>query len=207
MVRLKICGITCLEDAFLAIDAGADAIGFIFVEKSPRYISPEVAKKIIYSIPPFVQTVGVFLDEEKSVVKEICDFCGLDMIQFHGDESPEFCKYFMPKSIKAIRVKDEKSIEKINSYRGCVKAVLLDTYKKEKAGGTGESFDWHLAIKAKEYGLPVILSGGIGPDNIKDALTMVKPFAVDVNSKLEIKPGKKSPELIKKLKEALNSFY
>ena len=204
MLRFKICGIVSLEDALLAIDAGAYAIGFIFVKKSPRYIHPESAKKIICSIPPFVQTVGVFLDEDPTTVKEICDFCGLDMIQFHGNESPEICRSFMPKSIKAIRVKDKQSIEKIAFYKGCVRAILLDTYKKEKAGGTGESFDWALAVEAKRFGLPIILSGGIGPDNIRDAVSIVKPFAVDVNSKVEIRPGKKSAELIKKLRDALN---
>ena len=203
MLRFKVCGITNLEDAMIAIDAGAYAIGFIFVKKSPRYIDPASAKRIISSIPPFVQTVGVFVDESPSKIKEICDMCGLDMIQFHGNEGPILCKEFMPRSIKAIRVKDRGSIERISDYVGCVRAVLLDTYKEGKEGGTGESFDWDLAVEAKKFGIPIILSGGIGVENIREAAITVKPFAVDINSKVEIKPGKKSYELIMRFKKEL----
>jgi len=203
MIRFKVCGITNLEDAMAAIDAGAYAIGFIFVEKSPRHIRPEDAKRIISSIPPFVQTVGVFVDESPSKIKEICEICGLDMIQFHGNEGPILCKEFMPKSIKAIRVKDKNSIERISDYIGCVRAILLDTYKKEKEGGTGESFDWNLAVEAKKFGIPIILSGGIGAENVREAILTVRPFAVDVNSKVEVRPGKKSYNLIRRFKEQL----
>jgi len=203
MIRFKICGITNLEDALLAIRAGAYAIGFIFVKHSPRYIEPKDAKEIISLIPPFIQTVGVFVDEDELKIKEIAEFCGLDMIQFHGGEDPDFCKKFMPKSIKAIRVKDRKSVELIKSYKGCVRAILLDTYKKEKAGGTGETFDWNLALEAKRFGIPIILSGGIGPENVKEAVSLVKPYALDINSKVETNPGKKSAILIERFKEEL----
>ena len=206
MVRLKICGITNYKDAMLAFEAGANAIGFIFA-KSPRRISPKKAKEIISSIPPFVQTVGVFVNEDPAVIEEIISFCALDLVQFHGDEAPDICKRFMPKSIKAIRVKDHLDIDRIQRYVGSVRAVLLDTYKKDSPGGTGEVFDWTLAVEAKKIGIPIILSGGIGPENIKDAILSVGPFAVDVNSKVEIRPGKKSPSLIKKLVRELSSIY
>ncbi len=205
MIRFKICGITNYNDAMLAIQVGAYAIGFIFVKKSPRYIVPEKAKKIISLLPPFIQTVGVFVNEDIQKIKEIVEFCGLDLIQFHGDESPNICKKFMPKSVKAIRVKDESSLYKIERYKSCVRAILLDTYKKGYAGGTGEVFNWNLAIKAKDYGIPIILSGGIGPENIKEALVRIKPFAIDINSKIEIRPGQKSPILIHKFIKELNS--
>lgn len=206
MFRFKVCGITNLEDAMLAINSGAYAIGFIFTEKSPRKIAPEKVKEIILSIPPFVQTVGVFVDEDPKIVKEIIRSCGLDLVQFHGNESPEMCKNFMPRSIKAIRMKDELNVAIIQNYKGCVRAILLDTYKKDMAGGTGEIFDWNLAIKSKEFGIPIILSGGIGPANVKEAVYAVKPFAVDVNSRIEDSPGKKSPLLMKKLVKELNSI-
>jgi len=206
MFRFKICGITSYEDAMLAINAGAYAIGFIFAEKSPRKISPEKAKDIISSIPPFVQTVGVFVNEDSERVKEIIGFCGLDLVQFHGNESPEICKRFMPRSIKAIRIKDRSSLEIIQKYKGCVKAILLDTYRKGKAGGTGEIFDWDLAIESKKFDIPIILSGGIGPENIRDAISIVRPFAIDVNSKVEISPGKKSALLIERLARELHNI-
>jgi len=203
MVRFKICGITNLDDALASINAGAYALGFIFVKSSPRYISPENAKEIICSIPPFIQTVGVFMNEDASRIEEVVKFCGLDMIQLHGDEDPAFCRRFMPRSIKAIRVKDKESISLIKSYKGCVRAILLDTYKKEKAGGTGESFDWDLALEAKQFGIPIILSGGIGPENVRQAVSLVKPYALDINSKVETHPGKKSAILIERFKEEL----
>ncbi len=203
MFRFKVCGITNYKDAMLAIKAGAYAIGFIFAEKSPRRIGPEKARDIIAFIPPFVQTVGVFVNKDPVRVEEIMKFCGLDLVQFHGDESPEICKRFMPRSIKAIRIKDKASLNIIQKYRGCVRAILLDTYKKEKAGGTGEVFDWSIAVEAKRFDIPIILSGGIGPENIKEAISIVRPFAIDVNSKVEISPGKKSPLLIQRLAQEL----
>ena len=199
MIRFKICGITNHEDAMLAIEADASAIGFIFAKKSPRYITPEKAKEIISSIPPFVQTVGVFVNEDPSKVEEIQRSCGIDLIQFHGGESPEICKRFMPRSIKAIRIKDRSSLKAIQKYKGCVKAILLDTYKEDREGGTGETFDWDLAVQSKEFGIPIILSGGIGPENVKDAISIVRQYAIDVNSKIEVRPGKKSPLLVERL--------
>ena len=210
MIRLKICGITNYEDAIAAVKLGAHALGFIFAE-SPRKISPEKAKDIISLLPPFVQTVGVFVNEDPKRIEEIIEFCGLNFVQLHGDETPDICKIFMPRSIKAIRVKDSSSIKGIEKYKGNVQALLLDTYQKERAGGTGRVFDWSIAVEAKKIGIPIILSGGLGPHNIREAVSIVKPFAVDVNSGVESEPGKKSfyllQELMKRIDELLSNFY
>ena len=197
--RVKICGITRLEDALLAVSLGAHALGFIFFKKSPRYVSPEVARNIIQSLPPFVQTVGVFVNEKAEVIRKTAQFCGLNLIQLHGNESPDFCVELGLPCIKAFRIKDEKSLKSLPSYKGKVKAWLLDTYKKDLPGGTGETFNWDLALRAKTYGVPVILAGGLGPDNIEAAIKTVQPYAVDVNSGIEVSPGVKDKELIERL--------
>jgi len=197
--RVKICGITRLEDALLAVSLGAHALGFIFFKKSPRYISPETAKDIIQFLPPFVQTVGVFVNEKAEVIRKTAQFCGLNLIQLHGNESPDFCVELGLPCIKAFRIKDEESLKSLPSYKGKVKAWLLDTYKKDLPGGTGETFNWDLAIRAKTYGVPVILAGGLGPDNIEAAIKTVQPYAVDVNSGIEVSPGVKDKELIERL--------
>ncbi|MBN2062446.1 MAG: phosphoribosylanthranilate isomerase [Deltaproteobacteria bacterium] len=198
MVRVKICGITNYDDASMAVGCGADALGFIFAA-SPRRISPEKARDIIRNLPPFVSSVGVFVNEDYKTIQRITDFCCLDNIQLHGDEPPELCGKFLPGCIKAFRVKDDSSIESIKPYKGKCRAILLDTYSKDKEGGTGISFDWELALKAKKFDIPIILSGGLGPDNIETAISLVEPYAVDVNSGIEKSPGKKDPELMKKL--------
>jgi phosphoribosylanthranilate isomerase len=205
MTRVKICGITNLEDALLAVGLGADALGFIFAE-SPRQITPIMAKAIIRNLPPLVQTVGVFVNEEPARIKEIKSLCGLDLIQLHGDELPEICQDLMPHSIKAFRVQDETDINNINRYQGTIRAILLDSFQQGKAGGTGRTFDWSLAVKAKETGFPVILAGGLGPENIQEAITTVQPYAVDVNSGIEEQPGKKDPVLMKQLMEKLRKI-
>lgn len=200
MIRVKICGITNLEDALLVTEMGADALGFIFAE-SPRQITPAKAKAIIRILPPLVKTIGVFVNEEPAKIKEIKSVCGLDLIQLHGEESPKICRDLMPHAIKAFRIQNEWDIEKIKRYQGVVRAILLDTFLKGKAGGTGQTFDWPLAVKAKETGLPIILSGGLGPENIQEAIKAVDPYAVDINSGIEKRPGKKDPVLMKNLME------
>jgi phosphoribosylanthranilate isomerase len=151
-----------------------------------------------------VKTVGVFVNEEPARIKEIKSFCGLDLIQLHGEESPEICQDLMPHAIKAFRLQNETDINNINRYRGAVRAMLLDTFQPGKAGGTGRTFDWSLALKAQEIGIPVILAGGLGPENIQEAITFVKPYAVDINSGIEERPGKKDPGLMKQLMEKIN---
>ena len=205
MTKIKICGITNLEDAWLAAELGADALGFIFAE-TPRRITPAKAKTIIHSLPPLVKTVGVFVNEDPSRIKKIKSECGLDLIQLHGDESPEMCRDLMPYSIKAFRIQNETSIKNIKRYQGFVRAILLDTYQKGKAGGTGRTFDWSLGLKAKEAGIPIILSGGLGPENIQEAIRSVDPYAVDINSGIEKRPGKKDPVLMKQLMEKIKDL-
>ena len=195
-VKVKICGITNLEDATTAVELGADALGFIFAP-SPRQIAPQKARAIIRAVRPFVKTVGVFVDEAPARIREIMQHCDLDWIQLHGDESPAFCDELMPHAIKALRIKDKSSLQAGLAYHGKVRALLLDTYSKEKAGGTGKTFDWELAIKIKNQGTPIILSGGLTPSNIAAAIHVVRPYAVDVNSGIESYPGKKNPVLMK----------
>ncbi len=195
-VKVKICGITNLEDALTAVELGADALGFIFAS-SPRQIAPQTAREIIRAVAPFVKTVGVFVNEAPATIREVMQHCGLDLAQLHGDESPAFCDEMMPYTIKALSIKDESSLQKGQAYHGKVRSLLLDTYSKERAGGTGKTFDWELAIKIKKQGTPIILSGGIGPSNIVAAIHAVRPYAVDVNSGVEERPGKKSHILMK----------
>jgi phosphoribosylanthranilate isomerase len=202
-VPVKICGITAYEDASIAVGLGASALGFIFA-RSPRRIEPQKARDIISAIPPFVKTVGVFINEGLAAIRELKHYCGFDLVQLHGDESPDFCHALMPYTIKALRIKDESSLHPIQAYHGKVRALLLDTYSKDKAGGTGKTFDWQLALKIKKLGIPIILSGGLGPSNIVGAINTVRPDAVDVNSGVEERPGKKSPILIKDLMEKVS---
>ena len=197
-VEVKICGITNYEDASMAVKLGAGALGFIFAH-SPRQISPHKARNIISALPPFVTTVGVFVDEDPVRINEVIHDCGLDRVQLHGHESPDLCQELMPYTIKALRIKDEASLRTSQAYRGKARALLLDTYSNDKAGGTGKTFDWQLAVKVKKLGIPVILAGGLGPSNIDDAIRTVRPYAVDVNSGVEVRPGKKSHLLMKDL--------
>jgi phosphoribosylanthranilate isomerase len=205
-VKVKICGITNYEDAAIAVDLGATALGFIFAA-SPRQITTQKARDIIHAIPPFVKTVGVFVNESPAAIKEIVHHCGLDLVQLHGDESPGLCHELMPYTIKALRIEDASSIQSSLAYQGKVRTLLLDTYAKDKAGGTGSTFDWRLAIKIKELGIPIILAGGLGPSNIDSAIRTVNPYAVDVNSGVEECPGKKSPMLMKDLMKKVRRIY
>jgi phosphoribosylanthranilate isomerase len=192
MVKIKICGITNLEDALLAAELGADALGFIFFAKSPRHVAPETARSIIAQLPPFVAAVGVFVDEAAAVVQELAANVGLDWVQLHGQESPEYCLSLGHKVIKGFRIQDEDSLRLLADYQGAAQALLLDTYKKGQVGGTGEIFDWHLARKAKKYGR-IILAGGLTSDNVAQAIATAGPAAVDAASGTEAVPGKKDP--------------
>ncbi len=204
-MKVKICGITNPEDAAQAAAVGVDALGFIFA-KSPRRITPEKARTIIRALPSFVMSVGVFVNEDPTRIQDIIDFCGLDRIQLHGDEPADVAGRFMPRTIKAFQLRDERSLEKIKPYCGSVRALLFDTYAKEKRGGTGETFDWDLAVKGKAWGMPVILSGGLGPSNIEAAVSFVSPWAVDVNSGIEERPGKKDHGLMRQLMDKIKRY-
>lgn len=195
MIKIKVCGITNLEDALAAHSCGSDAIGFIFA-KSPRRMTKEMARRIAFHLPPFIQLVGVFVDEERETVKEIARYCRLNILQFHGNETPEYCMSFNRRVIKAVHIKDLSDIERMTPYQGIASSFLLDTYHPKYAGGTGQSFDWSIARRAREIG-PVILAGGLNPDNVQEAIRSVQPYAVDVGSGVEASPGKKDHQKIR----------
>lgn len=202
-VEVKICGITTLEDATAALGYGADMLGFIFYSKSTRYITPIAAREIISALPTTIATVGVFVDASPKEVNQAVRISGIDTVQLHGTESPEECaKIRNAKVIKAFRISKREDILGICNYN--VDAILLDTYVKGTHGGTGETFDWTLAIEAKKYG-PLILSGGLTPENISEAIATVRPYAVDVSSGVESSPGVKIHELIKQFIERAKS--
>jgi phosphoribosylanthranilate isomerase len=205
MLRVKICGITNREDALLAADLGAHALGFIFYAKSPRSVRPEAAREIIRALPPFVLTVGVFVDEEAQTVREIARFAGLDWLQLHGSESPEYCRSLGRRVIKGFRIRDEGSLSLLPPYREAVQAFLLDTYRPGTLGGTGETFDWSLARKAGELG-PVILAGGLTAANAAQAIAQARPQALDVASGVEAAPGKKDPAKLRAFFAAVKEF-
>lgn len=203
LIKVKICGITSLEDALAAIDAGADALGFVFSPDSPRHVFPEQAASIIRHLPPFVQTVGLFVNEPPETVNAIADQCGLDLVQLHGEETPGYCDNIKRRVIKAFRVKDITSLEPIQDYR--VSACLLDAWSPAAHGGTGRTFNWEFAACAAQTGR-IILAGGLTPDNVAEAIRRVRPYGVDVSSGVESSPGRKDPdkvrEFIRKAKEA-----
>lgn len=203
MVRVKICGITSLEDALQAVQAGADALGFVFYGQSPRNLAPERAASIISELPPFVQAVGLFVNADAGFVNDTADRCRLDLVQLHGDEAPEYCEQIRRRVIKAFRVRDSSSLAPVRDYR--VAGILLDAYYPGAYGGTGLSFNWELAGSAKDFG-PVILAGGLAPDNVREAVERVAPYAVDVSSGVESSPGKKDPDLVRKFIQMAKGF-
>jgi len=198
MVRIKICGITNKHDASLAVSLGAHALGFIFAP-SPRRVNPEKMRDIIRALPPFIQTVGVFVNEDPAIMKSVIDFCGIDLVQLHGDEGPEICAMFSPRAIKAVRLKGRSSLELLEPYRGKARAVLVDTYVEGLRGGTGRTCDWEAAVEGKKMGLPIILSGGLTPSNLERAVSSVRPYGVDINSGVEERPGKKCSKRLKRI--------
>ncbi|SVE14531.1 uncharacterized protein METZ01_LOCUS467385, partial [marine metagenome] len=179
MSSIKICGITLMEDAIAAADCGASAIGFIFYSKSPRYISPEKAKEIVMKVGSRVSFVGVFVDKPLDYVHAISDTVGLDFIQLHGNEPPEYCDLIKLPVLKAFRVNENFDSDVINQYK--VHAFLFDTYRKGVAGGTGKVFNWRL-ISDLETNTPIIISGGLNIDNIIDSIKAVSPNSIDINS-------------------------
>ena len=203
-MEIKICGITNLEDAANACAFGADALGFIFYKKSPRYITPETAKNIIKNLPHAFIRVGVFVNHEIKAVRDIYKFCGLDLIQLHGDESPEYCRQF-PVSvlIKALSPRSEDDLSIAKNYP--VKAILIDARDPGLYGGTGRKSNWEMAVKVKETH-PLVLSGGLNPDNILEAIETVLPNAVDVNSGVEASPQKKDSEKMKNIIEMVHAI-
>ena len=194
-VKVKICGITNLDDALAAVDFGADALGFVFFEGSPRYIPHDKADAIIKKIPSFATTIGVFVNEKAEQIEKIVGLTGIDVVQLHGDEPPEMCD--IPRRvIKAIRVKSLEDLDPLKYYKDRVSAFLLDTFTPEILGGTGQIFNWDIAVEAKRFGR-IILAGGLTPDNIAEAVRRVRPYGVDVSSGVESEKGKKDHEKMK----------
>ncbi|HSG30371.1 MAG TPA: phosphoribosylanthranilate isomerase [Thermodesulfobacteriota bacterium] len=203
MTKVKICGITNYKDASKSLDYGADALGFIFYKKSKRYIEPSEALNIIKQLPPFVTKVGVFVNSSYTNITKISKTLSINAIQLHGDETPAFCKRFLPVVIKALRIKDHQDLEKVDSFG--TQAILFDTYSSADYGGTGRVFDWNILRKLKTD-KKIILSGGLNPQNVGMAVKTVKPYAVDVSSGVEksagIKDHKKIKEFIEVVKNA-----
>ena len=195
MTKVKICGITSLEDALMAVEAGADALGFVFFDKSPRFIEPGRAARIIAELPPFVQVVGLFVNASLDFVNLTADSCRLDIVQLHGDESPSYCQAVRRRVMKVFRVRGMESLAPMADYQ--VAAFLLDAYSPNAYGGTGASFDWDCALSAKGHG-PIILAGGLDPDNVASAVARVVPYGVDVSSGVESSPGRKDAEKVRR---------
>ena len=194
-VRVKICGITNLEDALAAIEAGADALGFVFCGSSARCLTALAAARIAQALPPFVAKVGLFVDSPQELITSVIDQCGLDTVQLHGTEPPEFCRRFRVKVIKAFRIQNESSLKELSDYQP--DAWLLDSYVPGKLGGTGDRFNWDLACRASQVCPRLILAGGLNPGNVADAVRQVHPYAVDVSSGVELKPGIKDHQKLR----------
>ncbi len=193
MVKVKICGITRSDDAIFACDYGADALGFVFYNKSPRYITPERAGSIIKKLPPSIEKVGVFVNESPDRINNIIENTGLTTVQLHGEELPEFMKAIKAPVIRAVRIRDKDDIKIMVQYS--VTAFLLDSFT-QNYGGSGRRFDWDIAIEAKKFGR-IILSGGLTPENVAEAIRIVQPWGVDVSSGVELKPGVKDREKVR----------
>ena len=194
-VKVKICGITSVADALAAADAGADMIGLMFYDKSPRHVSLAAAAEIARALPPFVVKVGVFINPDEELVLRAIAECGVTLLQFHGEETPGFCTQFGAMSMKAFRVRDAESLKPLPDYQ--TDAWLLDAFSPEARGGTGEKFSWDLAVEAKQLGRPIFLAGGLTPDNVAEAVRRVQPFGVDVSSGVESAPGQKDHAKVK----------
>jgi phosphoribosylanthranilate isomerase len=201
--KVKICGITNAEDAFVAVAAGADALGFVFYRKSPRFIEPALARQIVMSLPPLVIPVGVFVDEEQQVVRNLMDDCGLTMAQLHGNESAIYCKELGRTVLKALRVKDRSTFLSLAEYRGRagVRGFVLDAFSDQAYGGTGQVIDWQLAAEVAKAA-SILLAGGLTPENVEKAIHAVRPYGVDVSSGVEREPGKKDHEKVRSFIQA-----
>ena len=201
--RIKICGITSVEDALAAAQLGADAIGLVFYPPSPRYVEVEQAAEIAAALPPFVTTVGLFVNADEQTISEVVSRVRIDLIQFHGNECKDYCGLHQRPYLKAVRMSDEVDLDKQMTDYAQARALLLDTYKAGVPGGTGEQFSWdrvpaHLADK-------IILAGGLTPENVEDAIAQVHPYAVDVSGGVELAPGKKDKEKMARFIEAVRT--
>ncbi|MEY4387333.1 MAG: hypothetical protein RLY20_2616 [Verrucomicrobiota bacterium] len=202
-VKVKICGITSVEDAQAAIVSGADLLGFVFYDQSPRHVTVEQAAVIARVVPPHVVRVGLFVNAPEELVSEAMSACQLQLLQFHGDETPEYCRQFPAMSMKAFRVKDAGTIQTLPEFP--TDAWLLDAFVPGQRGGTGHAFNWQLALEAVKLGRPIFLAGGLAPENVAEAVRAVRPFGVDVSSGVESAPGKKDHAKVRAFIQAAKS--
>jgi len=201
--QVKICGVTSVADARVAAEAGADMIGLMFYDGSPRHVTLAQAAEIARALPPFVLRVGVFVNPTEAQVLAAIAACGLSLLQFHGDEDSAFCTQFGVMSLKALRVRDAESLSTLEQFH--TDAFLLDAYSQAGLGGTGEKFNWELALAAQQFGKPIFLAGGLTPANVGDAVRQVRPFAVDVSSGVEAAPGKKDAAKVRAFIQAVRA--
>ena len=206
-MKIKFCGFTNKQNIQDAINLGANALGFIFYEKSPRYNSIERTKELCHNLPPFISRVGVFVDQSLDYILEAVKECKLDTVQLHGNETAEFCATIPLNCIKGIHVKEKDDITHLSQFKNHVSALLLDTKTSDAYGGTGQAFDWGLAIEAKSHNIPIILSGGINLSNIERAIQLVNPYALDLSSGIEDKPGIKSYTKMKEIMERIKPYH
>ncbi len=202
-IKIKICGITNLQDAEAAVEAGADALGFVFYPKSPRAIEPAVAKRIIANLPPFVLPVGVFVNHDLAAIRNVFDECGLTLAQLHGDETPTFCEALKRPVLRALRLRDRSSLLSLAEYKGRIgiKGFVIDAFSSQAYGGTGQTVDWSLAREVAMV-TPIILAGGLTPTNVQEAIQHVQPYGVDVSSGVGETPQKKDHDKIRAFTQA-----
>lgn len=203
-IKVKICGITNPDDALAAVAAGADALGFVFHTSSSRCVTPEVVRRIIAVLPPFVVPVGVFVNEDMKVVRDLMDACGVALAQLHGDESAAYCEQLGRPMLKAIRLRDMGSFLSLAEYKGRagVRGFVIDAYSESAYGGTGQTTDWSLAAEAAKTA-SILLAGGLTPENVGEAIIKVRPYGVDVSSGVEGAPGKKDHAKVKAFIQAV----
>ncbi len=206
-VRIKICGIKREDDALAAVHAGVDALGFVFVPGTPRFVEPAAARRIIDRLPPFVARVGLFVDADAETIAATLAATGIDTVQLHGEETPEFAEQWRgrAKVMKAFRMRGPETLESMEPYRHAVDAWLLDAHVPGVSGGTGARFDWDLAVEASCRGVPIVLAGGLRPDNVAEAVARVRPYAVDVSSGVESSPGRKDASKVRALVKAVRA--
>lgn len=204
MLKVKICGLTNAEDAAVAVEAGADAVGFVFHRKSPRCAETSAVKAIIRELPPFVLPIGVFVNEEPKVVRDVMDSCGLALAQLHGDETAAYCETLGRPVLKAIRIRDRGSFLALAEFQGRagVRGFLVDAFSPDAYGGTGQLADWSLAAEAAAVAR-ILLAGGLTPENVAQAVGQVRPYGVDVSSGVEARPGKKDHAKVRAFVQAV----
>jgi phosphoribosylanthranilate isomerase len=203
-IKIKICGITNAQDAEAAVTGGADALGFVFYPQSPRYLEAAVAKRIIAQLPPFVLSVGVFVNQDQETIRHVFDECGLSFAQLHGDETPMFCESLGRTVLRALRLRDRGSLLALAEYKGRmgVRGFVVDAFSSESYGGTGQTVDWALAREVAKAA-PILLAGGLTPSNVQGAIRQVQPYGVDVSSGVEQSPGKKDHEKMRAFTQAV----